>query len=433
MSETLSPTQIDSVFGETAPSAQPAPVAEQSRISSLDFIRGIAVMGILFANVISFGQPASAYIYPAAFLVPANDPQGWQWIAQFVLIDGKMRGLFTLLFGAGLYLFMERAWERGSTRGLQIWRLAMLLCFGLFHFYFIWFGDILAMYAIIGCVAVAFMHLQPGFQMRFGLFAYIFGAVMLGGAMTFPYLITDTSFGEVKGLADVRAEMLAGLDTTLANEARITELKEAGDYPGLIAERFSQQWWMPLFTPVFLFFETLPLMLMGMALYRFGFFSGEYDAGKMKLWGMTGVFGGGAATLALGLFVQSTGFTYNATNAAFIGWSVLPRLAMVMGMAALLVELSKSAIGWFGDRVRAAGRAAFTNYLGTSIVMMFVFQGWALGLFGDLNRPQLYLVAALTCAAMLAWSKPWLERFRYGPLEWLWRCLTYRKLFPLKR
>ena len=110
-----------------------------------------------------------------------------------------------------------------------------------------------------------------------------------------------------------------------------------------------------------------------------------------------------------------------------------PRLMMVLGFAALLVEFSKSATGALAQRVSAAGRAAFTNYLGTSILMMVVFQGWGLGLFGELNRPLLYVVTALACALMLAWSKPWLERYRYGPLEWLWRCLTYRKLFPLRR
>ena len=106
---------------------------------------------------------------------------------------------------------------------------------------------------------------------------------------------------------------------------------------------------------------------------------------------------------------------------------------MALGIAALLVAYSPGWTDWLAERVRAAGRAAFTNYLGTSILMLFVFHGWALGLFGELNRPQLYLVTALTWVLMLVWSKPWLDRFRYGPLEWLWRCLTYRKLFPLRR
>ena len=204
-------------------------------------------------------------------------------------------------------------------------------------------------------------------------------------------------------------------------------------YAALIAERFKQQWFFPFVNPIFLLLETLPLMLMGMGLYRQGFFSGGYNPAKMQLWGWTGVIVGGGLSLAIGLFIQAEGFSLVGVNSAFIGWSIAPRLMMVLGMAALLVEYSKTATGWLAERISAAGRAAFTNYLGTSIVMMIVFQGWGLGLFGELNRPMLYLVTFLTWALMLTWSKPWLERYRYGPLEWVWRCLTYRQVFQLRR
>ena len=153
----------------------------------------------------------------------------------------------------------------------------------------------------------------------------------------------------------------------------------------------------------------------------------------MLKWGWGGLLIGGGISLALGLWVKSIGFTYYGMLAVFVGWSAIPQLLMVIGLAALMVVYSPGWTGWLADRVRAAGRAAFTNYLGTSILMIFVFQGWGLGLFGELNRPQLYGVTALACAVMLLWSKPWLDRFRYGPLEWLWRCLTYRQMFPLKR
>jgi uncharacterized protein len=412
----------------------PAPVRGENRISSLDFIRGIAVMGILAANIVAFGQPMSAYTFPEAFLTDPGDPGGWQWIAQFIVIDGKMRGLFTLLFGAGMYLFMERAWARGSTRWLQAWRLFVLLGFGLVHFYLIWFGDILAMYAMIGFAALAFMRFQPGTQMRLGLFIYVLGAILLAGVFTIQYMIAETGFGtSAEGLVTARQQILQGMETTRADDAIFAQLTQTGDYAGLIAARFEKQWFLPFVNPLFFFLETLPLMLMGMALYRTGFFSGDYARAKMLRWGWAGVIVGAALHLALGLFVKANGFGYFSANAAFIGWSMIPRLMMVLGLAALLVEASKGATGWLAQRVSAAGRAAFTNYLGTSVLMMVVFQGWGLGLFGDLNRPLLYLVVVLTCALMLAWSKPWLDRFRYGPLEWLWRCLTYRRVFPIRR
>ena len=102
-------------------------------------------------------------------------------------------------------------------------------------------------------------------------------------------------------------------------------------------------------------------------------------------------------------------------------------------MVALLALWGQTVSGGLAERVSAAGRAAFSNYLGTSILMLLVFHGWGLGLFGALGRSELYLVMLFTWVLMLLWSKPWLERFRFGPLEWVWRCLTYRKLFPLRR
>jgi len=114
--------EAERVFGDGQAEDVSAPVSSKDRIETLDFIRGLAVMGILAANIIAFGQPFNAYIFPEAFIGDPGDPGGWQWLAQYVLVDGKMRGLFTLLFGAGMYLFMERTWARGGTRWLQMWR-----------------------------------------------------------------------------------------------------------------------------------------------------------------------------------------------------------------------------------------------------------------------------------------------------------------------
>lgn len=431
MNETLTPRAADDTFADREGGV--APVAAAQRIDTLDFIRGIAVMGILAANIVAFGQPMDAYIYPAAFLTEPADPGGWMWIGQFILIDGKMRGLFTLLFGAGMYLFMEKAWARGATRGLQAWRLAILALFGMVHFFFIWPGDILFYYALFGFFALACLRWSVKAQLWAGLGGYMLGVLMLSG-LVFPWLIVDTPFGESSPeLLEQRAGMIAEIDNTLARSDVPNAAIASGDYPALVAHRITEQWNEPLMNALLFGFETLPLMLIGMALYRMGFFSGGFDRGKLLRWGWIGLIAGGLAHLGIGLAVKASGFSYYGTLAGFMGMSTLPRLWMVLGLAALLVAYAPGATGWLGERVRAAGRAAFTNYLGTSVVMMLVFHGWALGLFGQLNRPQLYLVMVLAWAAMLAWSKPWLERYNYGPLEWLWRCLTYRTIFPLKK
>lgn len=431
MDDTMSARAAQDYVGETG--AAIAPVAATERIDTLDFIRGIAVMGILAANIVAFGQPMMAYFTPSKFLVPTGDPGGWMWIAQFILVDGKMRGLFTLLFGAGMYLFMEKAWARGATRKLQAWRLVILLGFGLFHFYFIWFGDILSLYALVGLIALACLKWQTKTQLWVGLAGYMLGVVFYAFTV-FPWLVTGTPFGDTSPeLSEMRTGLNAQMQSQIAAETPVNQAIASGDYAALVAHRIGDQGLDP-FANVFLFgFETLPLMLIGIALYRLGFFSGGIAREKLVRWGWTGMIAGGLAHLAIGLLMQADGFSPYGTQAAFLGMSALPRLWMVLGLAALLVAWAPSATGWLGERVRAAGRAAFTNYLGTSVVMMFVFHGWALGLFGQLNRPQLYLVVVLAWVVMLAWSKPWLERYRYGPLEWLWRCLTYRTVFPLRR
>ena len=410
-----------------------APVTSAERIASLDFIRGIAVMGILAANIVAFGQPFQAYMYPEAFLTEHGEISDWLLIAQFVLIDGKMRGLFTLLFGAGLYLFMERAWGRGGTRWRQMWRLFVLMLFGMIHFYLIWYGDILFYYAVIGFVVVPCLKWSAKAQLWTGILGYIVGALLYGLMLTFPYLAAETELGETAAFAEAREGVMTAKATALKDGDVETQLVLSGDYAGQIAHRASEHWTDPLGNVFFFALESLPLMFLGVALYRLGFFSGGFSSRKMRLWGWTGVIVGGLWFFALGLFLKGGDFSYYAMLAAFVGWSPFPQLMMVLGLAALMVEYSPRWTGPLAERVRAAGRAAFTNYIGTSIVMLFVFQTWALGLFGELGRPQLYLVTLLTCALMLAWSKPWLDRFRYGPLEWLWRCMTYGKLFPLRR
>ena len=409
------------------------PSAPGERIASLDFIRGIAVMGILAANIVAFGQPFSAYMYPDAFLTEHGPASEWLWVVQFVLIDGKMRGLFTLLFGAGMMLFMERAWASGASRWLQARRLLWLMMFGLIHFFLIWFGDILFFYGAIGMVALLMVKWQARTQLKVGVLGYVAGAIIYAAMMVPLPFVADTPLGKQSQFSEMRTELEAGKQKQLAEDIIETQFRQSDDYAGYVMHRFNEHRFEPFTNLVFFAFESLPLMLIGMALYRMGLFGGGFDPGQQRRWGWAGLIVGGLLHLAIALWVKAGGFTYYGTLAAFVGLSPLPRLMMVLGLAALLSLYAPRATGWLGRRVSAAGRAAFSNYLGTSIVMLFVFHGWALGLFGALDRLQLYLVVALTCAGMLAWSKPWLERFRYGPLEWLWRCLTYWRLFPLRR
>lgn len=409
---------------------KPLPLAATrgERLVALDFTRGIAVLGILVANISSFGQPDLAALWPRGSLAGNNPPDDWLWLAQFVLVDGKMRGLFTLLFGAGMVLFVEKAWDRGASRWLQARRLVWLLLFGLAHFYLLWRGDILTTYALCGFIALAAARWDTVRLLSVGLTTYLAGAIYYtlgyGNAFLSPFAgIRDAA-------RSANADYLAG---ALADGRMEAQIIRFGGYPGFVSHTAgSHAWdWLDAFLAGWL--ETLPLMLIGMGLYRAGLFDGRFDAAVQRRRGWWGVAAGVGLTLVLALWTLSQGLSFDAVVFAGIGLSAFTRLPLILGLAALLALWGPRATGWLGQRISAAGRMAFSNYLGTSALMLFVFQGWALGLYGRLSRAELYLVTLLVWAVILAWSQPWLARFRYGPLEWLWRCLTYWRRFPLKR
>ena len=130
-------------------------------------------------------------------------------------------------------------------------------------------------------------------------------------------------------------------------------------------------------------------------------------------------------------YAQS-GFTLPMTFAYVMAATVPFRPLMILATAALIILLTRRG-GWLVDRIAAAGRTAFTNYLGTSILMTTLFYGYGFGLYGSLSRAELWPVVFAAWALMLLWSKPWLERFRYGPFEWLWRSLARGELQPMRR
>lgn len=410
----------------------PAAIGSQ-RIASLDFTRGVAVLGILIANIIAFGQPFSAYSYPGAFLVPAGPYDHLLWAVQLVLVDGKLRGVFTLLFGAGIYLFMERAWARGAGLKLQVRRLIWLGVFGLLHFTLLWRGDILFSYAFAGLGALLFLDLSPKRQVLLGVLAYLCGA-MISYASTVPLAQTAAGhFPAGSGIVAMQKDLSAAEHQDLSDDAMETAILRQGSYPDFVAHSIREHVPSLLFQSAYFAFETLPLMLIGMGLYRLGLFDGGIAArwqlfGGGVLWGM-----GTVLTVPIALWAESRGLDYYGTIAAFDGWSAVPRMLAAIGLTALLALAGRYWQGWLARRLAGAGRTAFTNYIGTSAAMMLVFPGWGLGLFGELSRLQLYGIVLIAWAVMLAWPALWLAFFRFGPLEWLWRCLTYGRVFAIRR
>jgi uncharacterized protein len=205
-----------------------------------------------------------------------------------------------------------------------------------------------------------------------------------------------------------------------------------GPWIGIVHHQVTEGLTGPLVQLGFGFMETLGYMLLGMAGLKSGFLRGVWHDGryrKIALW----TLGVSIPAYALMAWINwRSGFDVAVFFAIFFAATAPFRLAMMCGYASLIILLSRPG-GWLVQRIAAAGRAAFTNYLGASIVAGLVFNGYGLGLFGQLGRLEAWLLAPVMWLLMLLWSKPWLDRFAYGPFEWLWRSLARRHLQPMRR
>ena len=405
----------------------------QTRFITLDALRGFAVMGILAMNIIGFAMPEWAYVSPGAYggetLVDRIC-----WFLSLIFIDGKMRGLFSLLFGASMMLVIDRAEEKQQSAARTHYaRMVWLALFGLAHYFLLWFGDILFLYASVGCLAYLMHQWEPKRLIKWALIVYVLGvllwAAQFGALQALQWAATQPG-ADPETVRSYR-EVLASDDfnTNIANELAL----HRGSWAGIFADK-AAEWWSPLIGILMSITETLPLMMLGMAMKKNGFLTGDWAEADYRRWINRLLPAGFLISAMLGAYAWAGNFNPIDMIANFLAWTAIPRLMLTIGYAALLIlwirKLSGSA---FLDRVAATGRAAFTNYLGTSIVMTTIFYGYGFGLFGYVSRPALWLFVLGAWAVMLLWSKPWLERFQYGPLEWLWRSLARMELQPMAR
>jgi uncharacterized protein len=402
------------------------------RIATLDIVRGVAVMGILAMNIVVFAMPRAAYLNPRAY--------GWEgpldlsaYVLDFVFIEGKMRGLFSFLFGASILLVIERAEARGENPAeVHFRRMAWLLFFGLLHFFLIWPGDILTLYAVVGMAAWFFRRHDPaGLILRGSLFLLFQFSLMAYLALDADGLAAAAASGQPgpearQRWADFKAAMGSPSAETIAVELRLY----GGPWLGIVRDQLDNA--SDLIAALEAFgWETLAYMLFGMAGLKSGFLTGNWarDAyRKVALVGL-GLTLPLYALIAVALLASGHGVTI--VLALAYAATVPIRPVTIAAMAALIILLAKPG-GTLTGRIAAAGRAAFTNYLGTSILMTALFYGWGFGLFGRLGRAELWLVVLPMWALMLLWSKAWLDRFRYGPFEWLWRSLARWEIQPIR-
>jgi len=414
---------------------------DTGRIVTLDLVRGLAVLGIVAVNIAGFAGPRLATLTPALLLArgdgfayaPAGRVDEAVFAAILVLFEGKMRAIFTMLFGASMLLFIERA-EAAGRNGLtlQARRLGWLMLFGYLHYVLLWWGDILFLYAACGFVALGLCVFSNRALLIGALAGYLLWAVM-GGLGGLPLVLAE----EHVRLGIASAGEVASLKAALSDSMAMMRGDVAQAHLGFVAMAHDKLVHAPGWPFIMLFAsfgETLPLMLIGMVLYRIGFAQGL--AGRRVLWLVA------VAGLGLGL-PMAAGMTWwawvrhypaVAMGELMANWAAPQHVLMALAYYALMLL----AAPWLlrqglGARLVAAGRMAFTNYIMTSVVLAALFYGWGADLFGRVGHAGQMGVVALIWAAMLLGSAPWLAHFRQGPLEWLWRSLVERRALPFRR
>jgi uncharacterized protein len=403
------------------------------RIQSLDLIRGVAVMGILSVNIVGMGLFDGAYEYPPSTGF-GHVGDRIMWALNFLVVDGRFRALFSILFGASIVLVIER----GIAAGRKSWqvhypRMIVLLGFGLAHFYVLWWGDILANYALVGMIAFVFWRLPPKWLLLASGTAFVafYGMMLYFGTQQLSKF--EAKAAPMASAADQAfiAEKFKGLHPSPQDLAE-AKAEHASIPAHMKAMTAPKTRWRPFRSVPNYGLETIGFMLLGMAGYKSGFLTGAWS--RRRYAQVAGALVGGSlllygyATWRI-LRADFDPFTYFPWDQIYLSWF---HPIAALGYAALIMLLL-SGRGAVSERVAAVGRAAFTNYLGSTLIGTVLFFGFGLGLFGELSRGQVWLIVPVVWALMLLWSKPWLDRYRYGPFEWAWRSLSRWRWEPMRR
>ena len=396
-------------------------VGPPARISSLDALRGVAVLGILLVNVQSFAFVAAARTNPT---VQGNlEGVNWLiWLLTYVIFDGKFISMFAILFGASIVLLADRCARRGVPAGpIHLRRMGILLVIGLLHAHLLWYGDWLATLAVSGALAFLYHDLPPRRLLVAGLVIYAIGSVI---ALVVTWWLPR-----------------AGPELLAETAARWAPSPEAIAWE---VERYRGGWLaqMEHRVPAAFRYETshlamrslwqmTGLMLVGMALHKLGVLAAaRTPAFYVRMAG---------AGFGLGVPLVVAGVVFSVRR----GWDAETYIAVARHTnywGGLLVSL-----GWIGGvmllvrlghrmgALAAVGRLALTNYLLQTVICTTLFYGHGLGLFGRVERVGQFAIVLGVSAVQLVFSVWWLKYFEFGPVEWAWRCLTYGRCLPLRR
>lgn len=402
----------------SAASVKFAPVISSDRIASLDVLRGVAILGILLMNIQSFAQPS--YDSPLAY----GDFHGANlaaWLFCHIFAHLKFLSIFSMLFGAGVYVSTSRIESTGkSSAWLHYRRMAVLLTFGLIHGYLLCSGDILVHYGFCGMLLYPFRKLSVRHLLLAG--GMVFAVPLLAGVIymrtmtpgeqqEFNSELRPTSTAITDKLATYRGSWLAQESDRLAETREFETTVFAWEY----------------------FWREFGLMLMGMALFKLGVFSAKLPKYAYE-WMIAAAFLVGVPLTLFAIYLNYK-----------IGWQSLQvyfRGEFIVYVASLFI-----AFGWVGAMMllcklpgsipvlralQCVGRAAFSNYILQTVICSLLFYGEGLSLFGRVSRAGQLAIVLLIWALQIVFSNLWFRFYRMGPLESIWRSLTYWKLQSLR-
>jgi len=398
------------------------------RIEAIDVVRGFALLGILGPNMLAFGWPEQAQWSPAVIgksmemlgTGPAHEAanRAGHLIVEFFFF-GKMMFLFSMLFGAGAVLFARKFEGEGTTlkTGAVLWyrRMAWLVVIGLVHGVLFWYGDILVFYALTGMGMIWWVRRwEPKSLLAAGGGIYVLATVLMVELISLA--VWDHDAGKSDLFAGI-AEQIVGYQ---------------GDWYMVFHQRLEDLSFMYLFVfPAYFVFAGSGMMMIGMGLMRMGVLSGERPIGFYRKLAIVGL--GLGCTLTAVAIWGSMQLSADASGFLFQSVGQLVGIPMALGYAGVLILLVKAGrLRRVTHALAAVGRMALTNYLLQTLICTTLFYGYGFGLFARVEYPQMGLIMLGVWGVNIALSLVWLRFFRFGPMEWLWRCLTYWRVLPIR-
>lgn len=414
---------------QATPADDFGPLAPSQRIAVLDVLRGFALLGIALMNIEFFTRPMQGIVLGLDTSMTGIDyAAGW---AVMAFVQGKFWTLFSLLFGMGFAVMLERAAQTGSRfGGTYARRLFVLLLIGLAHAMLIWAGDILVPYAIAGFLLLLMFRNTPVPKLwKWGLALYLVPILLM-------WLMTgaiEAAKFDPKAAADVARDLAeAGRETREAYAAAEIVYRE-GSYLDVVNQRFHdslmQYGWMPMFVPAI-----LGVFLLGAWFIRSGVMRQPQDHKPLfrRLLWLGGPVGVVLVVISMRYLIGAE-LTNPTPGLAFGSMLMnLGSLLLSLAYASAVVLLTLGPLPSLRDWLGPVGRMALSNYLLQSLVFSTLFYGYGFGLWGQVPRaPQVLLVFAFFAVQILL-SRWWIARYRYGPVEWLWRTLTYGQAPPMR-